>query len=285
MDQTREWRPLALGLATVTGGPLRRPHYGISFLRHSQNRTAAARVSATRKILGQLSSRVATYEEDQKTVRGTVFPTTGQSFGCPNMISILLCCLVSVVRDPLARAMQARMRRLIPLSSSGFLNRSASWSTATRAPHKLFSRDTADWTVSSSCASLFNRSANLADRLIFLFSIGCVPYDPRPGSHLDHHCVWRSCFERQTIHHPGEPPAVAPPLPAAAKGLPRPVLLGASHLRLPLRLRKIMPLSTRWPSTPRPAMALRKQEDQATLQWPGVQEGASAAPSGHRSAR
>jgi hypothetical protein len=30
------------------------------------------------------------YEEDQKTVRGTVFPTIGQSLSLPNMISIRL---------------------------------------------------------------------------------------------------------------------------------------------------------------------------------------------------
>ncbi|KRW94641.1 hypothetical protein AQY21_18980 [Paracoccus sp. MKU1] len=57
---------------------------------HSQNKTVAASMIAEKKVSGHRSYRVATYEEDQKTVRGTVFPTIGQSFRRPNMISMRL---------------------------------------------------------------------------------------------------------------------------------------------------------------------------------------------------
>ena len=75
MDPIREWRQLALCLATVTGGSRRRPRYGISFSRHSQNRTVAARATAERNILGLLSERVAMRR---------------QSLSRPNTISTLL---------------------------------------------------------------------------------------------------------------------------------------------------------------------------------------------------
>ncbi|KRW97647.1 hypothetical protein AQY21_02550 [Paracoccus sp. MKU1] len=57
---------------------------------HGQNKTVAASMIAEKKVSGHRSYRVATYEEDQKTVRGTVFPTIGQSFRRPNMISMRL---------------------------------------------------------------------------------------------------------------------------------------------------------------------------------------------------
>ncbi|CAM3399789.1 hypothetical protein PAAM106076_18700 [Paracoccus aminovorans] len=59
VDPIREWRQLALNLATVTGGSRRRPRYGISFTCHSQTMTVAARATADRKTFGHLSPRVA----------------------------------------------------------------------------------------------------------------------------------------------------------------------------------------------------------------------------------
>jgi hypothetical protein len=57
---------------------------------HSQTKTVAASMIANRKVSGQRSYRVATYEEDQQTVRETVCPTIGQSFNRPDMISMRL---------------------------------------------------------------------------------------------------------------------------------------------------------------------------------------------------
>ena len=57
---------------------------------HSQNKTVAASMIAEKNVSGHRSYRVATYEEDQKTVQWTVFPTIGQSLRRPNMISMRL---------------------------------------------------------------------------------------------------------------------------------------------------------------------------------------------------
>lgn len=52
--------------------------------------TIAASMMADTKTVLQRSHRVATQEEDQKTVQRTVFPTIGQPLSLPNMISMRL---------------------------------------------------------------------------------------------------------------------------------------------------------------------------------------------------
>ena len=92
---------------------------------HSRNRAVAARATGDRRALAQLSSRVATYEEDQKTVQRTVFPTIGQSFSQPDMISMRRQRRL-LWPTALPRNFRTGVQGRIPLSFNAFLNDPAS---------------------------------------------------------------------------------------------------------------------------------------------------------------
>lgn len=96
---------------------------------------------------------------------------------------------------------------------------------------------------------------------------------------VDHDRLFFAVFGSQADHHPREDTCLAPTLPPAVKVLCGPYSLGTSRLRNPLRLTKIIPISTLLSST-RACHATAERKEKA---WPSAHWSAKEGRSHHRS--